>query len=54
VCLGLDDLLCRPCATFGPAVCPLEHHRCLRDLQLGVVLDAVQAIRQRSALVQDG
>jgi heptosyltransferase-2 len=45
ICLGLDDLLCRPCATFGPAVCPLDHHRCLRDLALDRVLAAVAVVR---------
>lgn len=42
--LGLEALLCRPCATFGPAVCPLGHHRCLAEL--GV--DAVEAATRRA------
>jgi heptosyltransferase-2 len=49
ICLGLDDLLCRPCATFGPAVCPLDHHRCLRDLSVARVLDAVRQLRMSPA-----
>ena len=53
ICLGLDDLLCRPCATFGPAVCPLDHHRCLRDLRLAAVLEALRTIRQGSATAQE-
>ena len=29
---GLRDLSCRPCHAHGPAVCPLGHWRCMRDL----------------------
>lgn len=28
----LAGLACRPCHPHGPAVCPLGHHRCMRDL----------------------
>ena len=48
ICLGVEELLCRPCATFGPAVCPLEHHRCLRELGVAPVLEAVAALRSRN------
>lgn len=48
ICLGMDDLLCRPCATFGPAVCPLEHHRCMQDLGVERVLAALTLARQRA------
>lgn len=49
ICLGVDELLCRPCATFGPANCPLEHHRCLRELGVGQVLQALDALRSGQA-----
>jgi heptosyltransferase II len=32
---------CRPCSSHGPQVCPLGHHRCMRDLEVGRVLEAV-------------
>ena len=47
VCLGQDELLCRPCASYGPATCPLEHHRCLRELSISRVADALARVRQR-------
>ncbi len=49
ICLGVEELLCRPCATFGPAVCPLEHHRCLRELQVAQVVEALGRLRQQAA-----
>jgi heptosyltransferase II len=48
ICLGEEDLLCRPCATFGPAACPLEHHRCLRQLTVERVASALDKVRQRA------
>jgi heptosyltransferase-2 len=48
ICLGEDDLLCRPCATFGPATCPLDHHRCLRQLSVERVATALATVRQRA------
>ena len=30
--LGVRDLACRPCHIHGPAVCPMGHHRCMKDL----------------------
>ncbi|MDH5197307.1 MAG: hypothetical protein OEY20_08650, partial [Gemmatimonadota bacterium] len=38
--LGVD-LACRPCSTHGGVRCPLGHHRCLRELAVTTVLDAV-------------
>jgi heptosyltransferase-2 len=35
---GLD---CRPCSPHGPARCPLGHHRCMREVGVEVVLEAV-------------
>lgn len=36
-----NGLPCRPCSTHGPQVCPLGHHRCMRDLSVDVVLAAL-------------
>ncbi len=32
------DLPCHPCTLYGSAVCPLEHHRCMADLDVDRVL----------------
>jgi len=32
---------CRPCSAHGPQVCPLIHHRCMRDLPVEQVVRAV-------------
>lgn len=37
----LTGLPCRPCSSHGPEVCPLGHHRCMRDLSVDVVLAAL-------------
>jgi heptosyltransferase-2 len=34
-------LVCRPCSAHGPPVCPLGHHRCMRDLPVEQVVRAV-------------
>lgn len=34
-------LACRPCSAHGPRACPLQHHRCLRELSVEQVLDAI-------------
>jgi heptosyltransferase-2 len=47
VVLGRDDLLCRPCAQPGPAVCPLDHHRCLQELPVTTVADALASVLRR-------
>lgn len=36
---GLD---CRPCSTHGPMVCPLGHHKCMKDLNVIEVLAAIE------------
>jgi heptosyltransferase-2 len=41
--LGHGALACRPCSAHGPAVCPLLHHRCMRELAVETVLAAVHA-----------
>ena len=48
--LGVTELVCRPCSDHGPAVCPLGHHRCMRDLPLATVMTALEetgALRRR-------
>ncbi len=40
--LGVVDLPCRPCSRHGPPVCPLGHHRCMKDLSLAQVLAAIE------------
>jgi heptosyltransferase II len=42
--LGRVDLPCRPCSKHGPHVCPLGHHRCMRDLSVDTVAAAVSAV----------
>ena len=41
VTLGHGELSCRPCSRHGPQVCPLGHHRCLRDLTVEAVSRAM-------------
>jgi heptosyltransferase-2 len=49
VTLGLDELLCRPCAPSGhQAVCPLDHHRCLDGLSVATVADALESVVRRA------
>jgi heptosyltransferase-2 len=46
----VTDLDCRPCSRHGPATCPLEHHRCLRDLPVARVIAEIEetgALRRR-------
>ena len=38
----LAGLACRPCSLHGPAVCPLGHHKCMRDLSVEAVMEAVR------------
>lgn len=48
--LGVTTLECRPCSDHGPPVCPLGHHRCMRDLQVATVVTAMEesgALRRR-------
>jgi heptosyltransferase-2 len=39
--LGVDHLPCRPCHAHGPATCPLGHWRCMEELSVARVIDAV-------------
>jgi heptosyltransferase II len=38
------SLGCRPCSAHGPPVCPLGHHRCMRELSVETVAAAVGAV----------
>jgi heptosyltransferase-2 len=38
------DLECRPCDRHGPQVCPLGHHRCMRDLPPERVIAALAGV----------
>ena len=44
VTLGRDGLACRPCSKHGPQICPLGHHRCMRDLAVETVAAALAAV----------
>jgi heptosyltransferase-2 len=44
--LGHSGLRCRPCSAHGPAVCPLGHHRCMRELPVATVLEAVAMVAE--------
>jgi lipopolysaccharide heptosyltransferase II len=44
--LGHAGLRCRPCSTHGPAVCPLGHHRCMRELAAETVVEAVTTVAE--------
>ncbi len=35
---------CRPCNIHGPRKCPLGHHRCMRDITPGEVLEAARKL----------
>jgi heptosyltransferase II len=39
-----QGLTCRPCSRHGPMTCPLGHHRCMRELAVEQVLDAVETL----------
>jgi heptosyltransferase II len=41
-----EPLSCRPCDKHGPAVCPLVHHKCMREIPIGRVLAEARAILQ--------
>ena len=36
-----DGLECRPCSRHGPQVCPLGHHRCMKEIAVEEVVEAV-------------
>jgi heptosyltransferase-2 len=42
-------LACRPCSLHGPASCPLGHHRCMLDLDVARVVEALDALLSPNA-----
>ena len=42
VVLGRDELACRPCDRHGPKVCPLGHHKCMREIEAATVAERVR------------
>jgi heptosyltransferase-2 len=42
--LGHAGLGCRPCSAHGPQVCPLGHHRCMRELPVETVAEATTMV----------
>lgn len=49
-----DPLPCRPCSIHGPAICPLGHHKCMRDIPIGAVLAEVRTVLQIVRLRRKG
>ena len=43
VATGHEGLTCRPCDRHGPQVCPLGHHRCMRELDAASIATLVRA-----------
>jgi heptosyltransferase-2 len=43
VATGHEGLTCRPCDRHGPQVCPLGHHRCMRELDAESIATLVRA-----------
>jgi heptosyltransferase-2 len=41
-----DPLPCRPCHHHGPVVCPLVHHKCMKDTPIARVLAEVRTVLQ--------
>jgi heptosyltransferase-2 len=39
------DLACRPCSQHGPRVCPLGHHRCMKEVTVDQVLSALTEVQ---------
>ncbi len=46
---GVHNLACRPCSTHGGARCPLQHHRCMVDLEVETVANMVHNALQEEA-----
>ena len=41
----VEALRCRPCDAHGPRTCPLTHWRCMRDLTVAQVVDAIAHVQ---------
>lgn len=49
-----SSLACRPCSAHGPQVCPLDHHRCMRELSVASVAEAVAACVEAQRAIRTG
>ncbi len=49
VVVGVRNLACRPCSTHGGVRCPLQHHRCMVDLEVETVANMVHNALQTEA-----
>jgi heptosyltransferase-2 len=45
-----DHLACRPCSAHGPQVCPLGHHRCMKELGVELVVQAIEELNARGSV----
>ncbi len=43
------SLPCRPCSPHGPEVCPLGHHRCMREIPKEQVIGALERVLETRA-----
>jgi heptosyltransferase-2 len=41
-----DPMPCRPCSHHGPVVCPLVHHKCMKDTPISRVLAEIRTVLQ--------
>lgn len=41
-----DPMPCRPCSHHGPVVCPLVHHKCMKDTPIARVLAEIRTVLQ--------
>jgi heptosyltransferase-2 len=44
IVMGHDSLTCRPCDRHGPQHCPLDHFRCMRELDVEKVAEQVRSL----------
>ena len=49
----LGGLACRPCSRHGPMTCPLGHHRCMLDISVDTVEQAVRRVWRAVATGRD-
>jgi heptosyltransferase-2 len=53
--LGVKDLECRPCDIHGPKVCPLGHHKCMKEISPQKVFNfALDFLLSRNKGVEQG
>jgi len=42
----METMPCRPCHPHGPVICPLGHHKCMRNTTVATVLAEVRTVLQ--------